>query len=200
MENLKIYNDLRVVPKEAQKPFNNGRFSGTDINPMWRIKKMTEEFGACGVGWYVDVVERHLEKSPDGNTICAFVAIKLYIKIDGEWSKPIYGEGGNSFVKNNFTSDEAFKMAYTDALSNATKMIGLGADIWFEKDLTKYTVQQPEQPLNDIQKRHKALEYVKGNSNVLSYALKKYNHEEVYQITDIELVEIYNGAHSKGLI
>ena len=39
--NLKIYNDLRNVPKEAQKSFNNGRFSGTDINPMWRIKKLT---------------------------------------------------------------------------------------------------------------------------------------------------------------
>ena len=33
MANLDLYNKVREVPKEAQKSFNNGRFSGTDINP-----------------------------------------------------------------------------------------------------------------------------------------------------------------------
>ena len=32
--NLEIYEAGRSVPAEAQKSFNNGRFSGTDINPM----------------------------------------------------------------------------------------------------------------------------------------------------------------------
>ena len=41
MENMEIYERVRSVPKEAQKQFNNGKFSGTDINPMWRIKKLT---------------------------------------------------------------------------------------------------------------------------------------------------------------
>lgn len=141
-ENLKIYEELRVVPEIAQKKFNNGSFSGTDINPMWRIKKMTEIFGMCGIGWYYDVVERSIVETDD--TKSAFIAIKLYIKVNGEWSMPIYGEGGNCFkmvTKKGETrvSDEAFKMALTDAVSNATKQLGLGADIWFEPDKTKYT-------------------------------------------------------------
>lgn len=146
---LYYYNQLRSVPEEAKKQFNNGRFSGTDINPMWRIKRMTEVFGCCGIGWFYEITARHLEKSSDGVTICAFVAVNLYVKIDGEWSKPIYGEGGNTFaVPNKFekivTSDEAFKMALTDAVSNATKQLGVGADIWFEQDKqhgTKYDQQ-----------------------------------------------------------
>ena len=52
-DNLTYYNYARQVPKEALKAFNNGRFSGTDINPMWRIKMLTEMFGPCGVGWYI---------------------------------------------------------------------------------------------------------------------------------------------------
>jgi murein endopeptidase len=36
-------------------------------------------------------------------------------------------------------------MAYTDAISNATKQLGLGADIWFEKDVTKYTKDSQEE-------------------------------------------------------
>ena len=44
MDKMSIYEQGRSVPPEAQKPFSNGTFSGTDINPMWRIKKLTEIF------------------------------------------------------------------------------------------------------------------------------------------------------------
>lgn len=150
-ENLNIYNELRSVPSEAQKQFNNGRFSGTDINPMWRIKKMTEVFGAVGFGWYYEIANREIVNSQDG-TQCAFVSINLYVKVGGEWSKPIYGEGGNTFSSKNKqgyvnTSDEAFKMALTDAVSNATKQLGLGADIWFANDKTKYTKNEHDSDL-----------------------------------------------------
>ena len=148
MPTMQIYEALRNVPQEAQKSFKNGRFSGTDINPMWRIKKMTEMFGVVGFGWYYEVINRDIITSQDG-TMCAFIAINLYIKQGDEWSKPIYGEGGNTFSTKTSTgyiqtSDEAYKMALTDAVSNATKQLGLGADIWFANDVTKYTKPQPQ--------------------------------------------------------
>ena len=88
MEKLETYEKLRTVPTEAQKQFNNGKFSGTDINPMWRIKKMTEVLGMCGIGWYVEVVNREIIKADNGEQ-SAFVSVKLYIKDEksGEWSK-----------------------------------------------------------------------------------------------------------------
>jgi hypothetical protein len=150
-DNMKFYEAMRAVPKEAQKSFSNGKFSGTDINPQWRLKKLTEVFGPAGIGWYTEVVSREMITAPDGKTMCTFIGINLFVKVDGEWSKPIYGEGGNTFVSivrpkqgEPYLSitDEAFKMAYTDAISNAAKALGCGADIWFEKDRTKYDLQQ----------------------------------------------------------
>jgi len=143
--NLKLYELLRVVPQEAKKQFNNGRFSGTDINPMWRIKRLTEIFGPCGIGWYYDVVRREIVEASNG-TKCAFVATNLYIMTKEGWSKPIYGEGGNTFESNTKSgsttvSDEAYKMALTDAISISAKQLGLGADVWYENDKqhgTKY--------------------------------------------------------------
>lgn len=141
MANLDLYNKVREVPKEAQKSFNNGRFSGTDINPMWRIKKLTEEFGICGFGWYYEITDKWLEKGQD-DIIAAFVNINLFIKIGEEWSKPIQGTGGNTFVSKNKNgyqvSDECYKMALTDAISVAAKALGVGADIYFGNDRTKY--------------------------------------------------------------
>lgn len=159
MDNLKYYEMGRSVPKEAQKNFNNGSFSGTDINPMWRIKMLTEMFGCAGIGWYTEVLSERCEEHHD--CTMAIVDINLYIKVDGEWSKPIFGTGGNKLVSMTKSgakaSDEGYKMAYTDALSVACKALGIGADIYFDKDKTKYTANEiKEEPKKEEPKEQRA--------------------------------------------
>lgn len=155
VENLKIYNAVRVVPAEALKPIGGGRLKGmTDINPMWRIKTLTEQFGICGVGWKYEIVEKRLDKGA-GDEIAAFVDINLYIKTNGEWSDAIPGTGGSMLVskeKNGlYTSDECFKMALTDAISVSCKALGFGADVYWGKDNTKYSgrPEQKQEPKQD---------------------------------------------------
>ena len=140
--NLDLYNKIRAVSAEAQKTISGGRLNGfTDINPMWRIKTLTEQFGMVGFGWYYDINRMWLEQGAD-DSISAFVEIDLYVKQKDEWSKPIKGVGGSSFVAKEhnglYTSDECYKMALTDAISIACKSLGMGADIYFTKDRTKY--------------------------------------------------------------
>ena len=156
MENLEWYEKYRSVPENAQKPITAGRLKNkTDINPMWRIKALTELFGPCGIGWYYETTRKWIEES--GQEAAAFVDIKLYIKVDGEWSMPIEGTGGSMFrsleSKGIYTSDECYKMATTDAISVACKQLGIGADIYWSADSTKYTKytepQQAETPLSD---------------------------------------------------
>jgi len=157
MNNLDIYNKYRAVPKEAQKPIQGGRLKGmTDINPMWRIKALTEEFGAVGKGWYYEVLEQRLENG-DSGVIMAFVTINLFVKYDEEWSKPIVGLGGSSFVAKEktglYTSDECFKMAFTDALGIACKSLGIGANVWWDSDRSKYDVPTAEPIDNGIKEK-----------------------------------------------
>ena len=152
-DNLKLYNEVREVPKDAQKIIGGGRLKGmTDINPMWRIKTLTEKFGVCGFGWKIEEKSRWIEQGANGEAT-ANVEILLYVKINGEWSDGIFGVGGSSFIsktKNGLeTSDECFKMATTDAISVACKMLGFGADIYWGQDKTKY--DQQEQDNNNAQ-------------------------------------------------
>lgn len=203
MEKMSIYEALRNVPENAQKKFNNGKFSGTDINPMWRIKKMTEQFGACGIGWYYEVLHRDTLKADDG-TFCTFIGINLYVKVDDEWSKPIYGEGGNTFsikTKSGYlsVSDEAYKMALTDALSNATKQLGLGADIWFEKDKvlsTKYDLQQQRKAEDkeefDDENALAVIDYLANNEKAGRYYADKYKVKYYTALNEKQFIEIYN--------
>jgi len=134
MEHIEIYRSHEVPEPWALKTIVGGRSGGkTDINPQWRYKSLTEMFGLCGFGWYYEVTRQWLEKGEKGE-VCAFVNINLFVKIGEEWSKPIPGNGGNTFVaseKNGFyNSDECFKMATTDALSVACKMIGIAGSIY----------------------------------------------------------------------
>lgn len=142
MDNLEIYNALRTPPKEALRPIQAGRMKGkTDINPMWRIKALTERFGPCGVGWKYEVTRQWTEPGPAGE-VSAFCNINLYYKAGEAWSEAIPGTGGSSFVANEkngpYQSDECYKMALTDALSVACKALGVAADVYWAEDPGKY--------------------------------------------------------------
>jgi hypothetical protein len=159
MENLYYYNALRQVPPEAKKEIQAGRLKGkTDINPMWRIKALTDIFGPCGVGWKYEIAEKRMENGANGE-IAAFVDILLYIFVDGKWSDAIPGTGGSAFVSSErnglYTSDECFKMALTDAISVSCKALGVGADVYWEKGKTKYDKKQeaPDAPKSDASKK-----------------------------------------------
>lgn len=145
MENLKLYNKVRAVPKEALKEIQGGKLKGkSDINPMWRIKTLTENFGPCGIGWYYEITNLWLEHGSNGE-VAGFCNINLYYKYGEQWSRPIPGTGGSSFIsktKNGMEiSDEVYKMALTDAISVACKALGFCADVYWATDRTKYDKQ-----------------------------------------------------------
>lgn len=157
-DNLAIYEKVRSVPESALKKIFGGRLKGmSDINPMFRIKRITETFGPCGFGWKYEIVEKRFETQ--GQEVKCFIQINLYVKWQGEWSEPIPGVGGAGFVDREksglFVNDECEKMALTDALGVAMKALGVAADVYWDKDGkavntdSKYayeTIQPQQQP------------------------------------------------------
>lgn len=204
--NLEIYNNCRTVPDEAKKAITGGRLKGfTDINPMWRIKKLTEEFGAVGKGWYYDIVEQWTEKG--GNyDVSSFVKINLFVKYGDEWSKPIQGIGGSSFVTNEksglYTSDECYKMALTDAISVACKAIGIGADVYFEKDTTKYDDDKKKKPLQykDQPLRDAVVDYMEKDNEYKTNIFVHYSISDYSQLTDEQVRAIAVSIRKKGVM
>lgn len=160
MDNMTIYDKVRAVPACALKPITAGRLKGmSDINPMWRIKTLTETFGPCGIGWWYEITDKHLEHDPVTKQTAAFVGIKLYY-IDpesGMESHGIPGLGGASFVAQErngpYMSDECEKMALTDAISVAAKALGVAADVYFAKDRTKYDAPAADPERRSVERK-----------------------------------------------
>lgn len=149
-DNLNLWQSVRTPPKEALKAITAGRLKGkTDINPCWRLMKLTECFGPCGIGWKYIIKSERLEPG-DGGEVAAFVDIDLYIKANGEWSEAIPGTGGAMFVSKErnglYTDDEALKKALTDAISVSCKALGVAADVYWGADSTKYSQRATQAP------------------------------------------------------
>ncbi len=211
MDNLELYNKVRAVPQNAQRKIQGGRLDGkTDINPMWRIKALTENFGICGIGWKYEITNKWLETSEQTGEVAAFVDILLYVNVNGEWSAPIPGTGGSTFIAKErngpHMSDECFKMALTDAISVACKALGVGADVYWEADRTKYTAQaaqaaeQPQKANATVTEKsvrtfqiERLVTGTKYNVNTANeYARKKYGKQHIDELTEAQYNELYN--------
>lgn len=132
--NTRIWDAVSKTDPKHTKPFTrSGGFKGTATKPIWLIKRLTEQFGPCGIGWGMDKPDYQFVTA--GDEILVFCTVALWYREAAADAKvaTVYGVGGDKVMGKNkygpFTNDEAAKASYTDAMSNAMKQIGMGADI-----------------------------------------------------------------------
>lgn len=134
-KNMELYEALCTPPNDATKPIDFGKLKGKrDINPQWRYEALTSQLGPCGIGWKYTVDNHWIQPVDKTGETMIFVMVTLYIKKDDTWSDGIPAYGGDFLIikdKNGYHgNDEAMKMAITDALGTAMKMVGVAADVY----------------------------------------------------------------------
>jgi hypothetical protein len=158
--NRRFWDRLKdVTDTTALKGFTRGGgFSGTDINPTWRMERMTEVFGPIGWGWGYQVVKRWTETF--GAKQVVFTTVRCWYVPEGEqpyWPKNEEGipdrreppinalwtgeqDGGTEVAR---TPDEVYKQAITDGFGKTCAQIGLASSIYRGKwDDSKYKEDQ----------------------------------------------------------
>lgn len=130
-KNTELWDKLGKTDPVHTKTFKRaGGFSGTAIKPMWSYRRMTEEFGPCGQGWGINEPTFQVVPNPASEEILVYCTASVWYE---KREQVVFGVGGDKVAgKNKYgavTDDEAFKKAYTDAVTNALKMIGVGADV-----------------------------------------------------------------------
>lgn len=154
-DNLRLWDKLGRTDPSQTKPFTrSGGFKGNAIKPMWSFRRMTEEFGPVGLGWGVNEPSFQVVSGSDGEILVYCTVSVWYGEGKGDDERncihtPVFGVGGDKVVVKQSSGlrsdDEAFKKAYTDAIGNALKLIGVGADVHMGLfDDSKY-VQEMEQ-------------------------------------------------------
>lgn len=180
MSNTEVWDALSVTNPKHTKGFKRaGGFQGTAVKPQWVIQRLTEYFGPCGIGWGME--------EPTFQVVQAGSDILVYCKVagwHGDERNLVWGVGGDKVLtqrqSGSFTDDEAFKKAYTDALMNAFKFIGVAADVHMGRfDDSKYLAEaeahfQPKpQPSKQEQTHGPDWPNLKNPSSITSNAAKK---------------------------
>lgn len=206
--NMRFYVQVQDTPKEAQKSFNNGRFTGTDINPMWRIKMLTQMFGPAGIGWWTEDEQYIFEPCTDTGEIAVFCTLHLLYRDPetGEISHPVSGIGGNKFLvsqrNGKYCNDEAYKMAYTDALSIACKSLGFSHDIYYQADRTKYTMSGDTQPEKQEPKENKhteqSVDLIAKIDARFSELSKTMPADEKNKFWNENVIKVFGGTYKKS--
>lgn len=128
--NTELWDKLGKTDPAHTKGFTRGGgFKGTAIKPMWSYRRMTEEFGPVGKGWGIYAPSFQVVPGTDGETL-VFCTVSIWYEKPDQMS---WGVGGDKviakFSSGHKSDDEAFKKAFTDAITNAMKFIGVGADV-----------------------------------------------------------------------
>jgi hypothetical protein len=122
----------KTDPKFTKNFKRGGGFGGTDINPAYRLKRMTEQFGICGVGWGW-VTERVWREDYAGS---AFVFAQVNVWTGDRVNLTGSQIGGTDASR---TPDESYKMAITDALGKCFLALGVAADVYLGEFDSKYS-------------------------------------------------------------
>lgn len=136
--NMKVWNALCRTDPAQTKAFNRaGGFKGTAVKPIWVVKRLTEQFGACGEGWGIGEPQFQVING-DHKEVLVYCTVECW---HGSPENKLYGVGGDKVVTHIKANpqynraerwendDEAFKKAFTDAVNNAFKFVGVAADI-----------------------------------------------------------------------
>lgn len=180
----RIWDALKKTDPAHTKGFSRaGGFKGTALKPIWIVQRLTEQFGPVGEGWGMEEPQFTLVHGTEGEVL-VYCHVRCWHTNPGQF---FYGVGGDKVITKRssgqlFHDDEAFKKAFTDAVNNAFKFLGVGADVHMGQfDDSKYVDQvaaefAAEARVTQVQELESFGKEIEAANNLeqLSVALTKY--------------------------
>lgn len=150
---LDLWNRLEFTDKAMTKPVTRpGGFKGTAVDPVYNLKRVTQELGPVGFAWGWKVLNERLDTFGEGQdaiTIHSLTVRAWFAQEDGSirevdhigHTKTAHWTRSNP---RRFDVDEEFgKKSLTDALSKIMMSLGASADIWLGRfDGNKYVASE----------------------------------------------------------
>lgn len=141
MDNLALWSTVEKTDPTQVKPITGKPYKGTSPKPYYLVRKATETFGPCGIGWGFQIVNERVEDGSAGDKV-HIAHIRVWYVWDGKRGE-VDHVGQTMFAGKNkngqYTDEDAPKKSVTDALVKALSMIGFAGDIFMGRyDDSKY--------------------------------------------------------------
>jgi hypothetical protein len=130
----------KTDPAHTKQFKKGGGFSGTAIKPYWLVRRATEVFGMCGIGWGWEEIENKMVSG----VWCSKISLWFLepgvsnprrgeieqwgqTEMESEREIKIDGNAAGNFRK--FVDEEAPKKAVTDAVTKCLSYLGFAGDV-----------------------------------------------------------------------
>lgn len=130
---MELWHSVCVTDPAAVKPITGKQYKGNSPKPYWVIQRATEQFGPCGIGWGVEVVNERFERF--GDTEALHVALVRVWYTQGEKIGHIEQMGQTraaymSAAGKHIVDEDAPKKSVTDGMVKCLSMLGFAGDIF----------------------------------------------------------------------
>lgn len=149
MKNMTLWNDIFVTDPQAVKAITGKQYKGNSPKPYWLIKRATETFGPCGIGWGIEVVTERFERF--GETESLHVAkVRVWYELNEKrgfieqmgQTRSSYMSASGKFI----VDEDAPKKSVTDGMVKCLSMLGFAGDIFSGQwDDSKYVAWASEE-------------------------------------------------------
>lgn len=148
MTNKALWDRVSMTDPKAVKPITGKQYSGNSPKPYWIVERMTEEFGACGIGWGFTIVSERFERFGEGakSEALHIATVRLWYVMGGQrgeleqvgQTRAAYTTNAGKFL----VDEDAPKKSVTDALIKCASYLGFAGDIFSGRwDDSKYVAE-----------------------------------------------------------
>lgn len=147
-ENMRLWSAVERTDPKHTKAITGKPYKGTSPSPYYLVRKATETFGPCGIGWGFGIKDQQMLTGRDG-TMIHVATIRVWYIWNGQTGE-VEHVGQTVFSGKNkngdFTDEDACKKSITDGLVKALSMIGFAGDIFIGRyDDSKYVAELREE-------------------------------------------------------
>lgn len=149
-DNTSLWGSVEKTDPKHTSKITGKAYQGNSPKPYFIVKRATDTFGPCGIGWGFQIIE---EKLLDGAMLepgfyekIHMARVRVWYKWNGERGEVEHvGQTAFSGKRRDgktYTDEDAPKKSVTDALIKALSMIGFAGDIFMGRfDDSKYVAE-----------------------------------------------------------
>lgn len=130
--NMDLWNSVCVTDPKAVKPITGKQYSGSSPKPYWIVRRATETFGPCGIGWGVEILSERFERF--GDEALHVAQVRVWYEFDGKRGEiEQMGQTRAAYTtsKGKYMVDEdAPKKSVTDGMVKCMSLLGFAGDIF----------------------------------------------------------------------
>lgn len=132
-ENKSFWDKVKKTDPKRVKPITGKQYSGNSPQPYYMVERMTDEFGMCGIGWGINILNERMERLTDSDVLHVAVVELWYVHGDKKGSITQIGQTKAAYKKKDggmMIDEDAPKKSVTDALTKCMSYLGFAGDIF----------------------------------------------------------------------